>query len=127
MLTQSSLTTVLPVINMDRARDFYEHKLGLMARGSRADGGFLYSCGNGSLLELYPKPGGTKADHTAASFEVDNIESEIRSLETKGVVFEDYNMPDLMTVNHIWSKGSERAAWFKDTEGNYLCIHQTVH
>jgi len=127
MLSQSPLTTILPVIDMQRARSFYEQKLGLKAQGSKPDGGFLYSCGNGSLLELYPKPGGTKADHTAASFEVDNIESEIRTLESKGVVFEDYNMPDLKTVNHIWAKGTERAAWFKDSEGNYLCLHQTVH
>lgn len=127
MLTQSPLTTVVPVMNMQRAREFYERKLGLKAKGSMPDGGVLYSCGNGSSLELYPKPGGTKADHTVASFEVDNIESEIRSLESNGVVFEDYNQPDLKTVNHICTMGTEKAAWFKDSEGNYLCIHQGVH
>ena len=79
------------------------------------------------MLELYPKPGGTKADHTIASFEVDDIESEIFALEGQGVVFEDYDMPDLTTVNHICKIGYEKAAWFKDTEGNYLCLHQDMH
>jgi hypothetical protein len=43
------------------------------------------------------------------------------------VVFEDYDLPDLKTVNHICVLGSEKAAWFKDTEGNFLCLHQDLH
>lgn len=127
MLNISTLTTIVPVMDMMRACDFYEHKLGLKLEGARTDGGFLFSCGGGTLLELYPKPGGTKAEHTIASFEVDDIESEIHALEGHGVVFEDYNLPDLTTVNHICKIGDEKAAWFKDTEGNYLCLHQELH
>ena len=127
MLTQSPLTTMLPVMDMQRAREFYERKLGLKAQGTQPDGGYLFSCGGGTALELQLNPGGTKAEHTAASFEVDNIESEIRTLESQGVVFEDYDMPDLKTVNHICMVGGDKAAWFKDSEGNYLCIHQHLH
>jgi predicted enzyme related to lactoylglutathione lyase len=127
MLNVSPLTTIVPVMDMSRARDFYEHKLGLKPQGAQSDGSMIYSCGRGSMLELYPKPGGTKAEHTIASFEVYDIESEIKALEKQGVVFEDYNTPDLKTVNHIGKIGDEKAAWFKDTEGNYLCLHQTMH
>lgn len=49
---------------------------------------------------------------------------EIADLQKRGVVFEDYDFPALKTVNHVCVIGSDRAAWFKDTEGNYLCIHQ---
>ena len=61
------------------------------------------------------------------SFEVSDIEAELADLESRGVVFEDYDLPDMRTVNHICVLGSEKAAWFRDTEGNYLCIHQEMH
>ena len=44
----------------------------------------------------------------------------------RGVVFEDYDLPGLKTVGHVCVLGSEKAAWFKDTEGNYLCIHEDL-
>lgn len=129
MLTNAPVTTMLPVTNMQRARDFYENKLGLQPRGERPNGEVVYSGGGGALLALYPRQEPTKAEHTAVSFEVDNIEREVKTLESKGVVFEDYDMPGLKTVNHVCVLGAEKAAWFKDSEGNYLCIHEeaTLH
>ncbi len=127
MLSNAVVTTILPVKDMKRARDFYEGKLGFKADGPKPDGKFVYHLGGGALLALYPKEGGTKADHTAVSFEVSDIAADIASLERAGVVFEDYDLPGLKTVNHICVLGSEKAAWFKDTEGNYLCLHEEVH
>lgn len=126
MLTHSAVTTILPVMDLARARDFYEHKLGLEPLGMKPDGQFAYSCGNGAVLALFPKDGGTKADHTALSFQVDDIGATVKELEGNGVRFEDYDMPGLKTVDHICVLGSEKAAWFKDTEGNYLCIHEDL-
>jgi catechol 2,3-dioxygenase-like lactoylglutathione lyase family enzyme len=125
MLTHAPVTTMLPVIDLQRARDFYEKKLGLKAAGLRPDGKFIYDCG-GALLALFPKEAGTKADHTAISFQVKDIAAEIKSLKSAGVVFEDYDFPGLKTVNHVCVLGAEKAAWFKDTEGNYLCIHEDI-
>lgn len=124
MLTYSAVTTMLPVVDLARARDFYEHKLGLEAGGFHPDGKFVFKMPGGGTLALFPREGGTKAEHTALSFEVSNIEDEIQDLESAGVRFEDYDLPGLKTENHICVLGSEKAAWFKDTEGNYLCIHQ---
>lgn len=125
MLNHAQLTTLLPVIDMARARDFYEHKLGLRPGGARPDGKFVYRIG-GSLLALFPKPGGTKAEHTAISFEVSDIRASIASLQRSGVVFEDYDLPGLQTVEHVCVLGSEKAAWFKDSEGNFLCLHEDL-
>ena len=58
------------------------------------------------------------------SFEVDDIGTEIGELEQRGVVFEDYDLPDLKTVDHVCVMGAEKAAWFKDPDGNVLCLHQ---
>lgn len=125
MLSDASVTTMLPVRDIDRARGFYEGCLGFTPGGFKPDGKFVYSVG-GTTLALFPKPEGTKADHTAISFRVTDIAASIEELKRAGVVFEDYDFPGLKTVNHVCVLGAEKAAWFKDTEGNYLCIHEDI-
>ena len=73
MLTKAAVTTILPVVDMNRARDFYERKLGLDPRGFAADGNFVFQCGGDATSALIPKPQGTKAEHTAVSFEVGDV------------------------------------------------------
>jgi catechol 2,3-dioxygenase-like lactoylglutathione lyase family enzyme len=123
MLSASTVTTMLPVVDMQRARNFYEGKLGLRPDGTEPNGNTLYHCG-GAAIALYQRDQPTKAEHTALSFEVRDIAAEIRELESAGVKFEDYDVPGLKTVNHVCDLGSEKAAWFYDTEGNCLCLHQ---
>jgi predicted enzyme related to lactoylglutathione lyase len=125
MLSSASVTTMLPVKDMGRARAFYEGCLRLSPGGFKPDGKFVYVVG-GSTLALFPKPEGTRADHTAISFQVEDIAASIQELERAGVVFEDYDYPGLKTVDHVCVLGAEKAAWFKDTEGNYLCIHEDI-
>lgn len=125
MLSHSAVTTMLPVKDIDRARKFYEGCLGLTPGGFKPDGKFVYTVG-GSTLALFPKPEGTKADHTAISFRVADIGAAIKQLQSAGVVFEDYDFPGLKTVDHVCVLGAEKAAWFMDTEGNCLCIHEDI-
>ena len=125
MLSHAQVTTMLPVKDMMRAREFYELKLGLQPGGLKPDGKFVYTV-SGGVLALFPKPEGTKADHTAISFQVTNIIESVRELQRAGVVFEDYDLPGVKTVSHVCVLGSEKAAWFKDTEGNFLCIHEDL-
>ncbi|GIL06345.1 VOC family protein [Betaproteobacteria bacterium PRO7] len=119
----SRVTCILPVKDMARARRFYEDRLQLEPIGQRPDGNFLYRCA-GTHIALIPKPEGTKAEHTAASFEVADIVAAIRELQSRGVTFADYDLPGLKTVNHVCDLGAEKAAWFTDTEGNILCLHE---
>jgi len=124
MLSKAPVTTILPVVDMDRARGFYEHKLGLKQMGFAADGNFVFACAGEATIALIQKPEGTKAEHTAVSFEVSDVVSEVKELESRGVVFEDYDLPGLKTVEHVCVLGSDKAAWFRDSEGNILCVHQ---
>jgi hypothetical protein len=55
---------------------------------------------------------------------VDSVTQEILELEGRGVRFFDYDLPDLKTTNHVAVMGTEKAAWFADTEGNILCLHE---
>ncbi len=122
----AAATTLLPVRDIDRAREFYATALGLVPEGARPDGKFVFRCANGALLALFPKPDGTKAEHTAVSFEVSDISATIRALKARGVSFHDYDLPDFRTVEHVCVLGSEKAAWFSDTEGNILCVHEDM-
>lgn len=72
------------------------------------------------------KPAGGRAPHTTLSFRVDNIADAIARLAERGVNFADYDYPDLKTVDHVCVLGTEKAAWFEDTEGNILCLHEDV-
>jgi len=116
---------MLPVKDLARARRFYEGSLGLAPIGLKPDGKFTYDCG-GATLALFPKEGGTKADHTAVSFRVPDIAAAIIALKRAGVTFEDYDFPGLKTVEHVCVLGAEKAAWFLDTEGNILCLHEDL-
>src|SRR5258706_16004041 len=116
---------ILPVKDMDRARTFYEVALGMEALGGKPDGKFVYRCG-GTEIALFPKPEGTKAEHTALSFEVDDIAAAIAQLKARGVRFADYDFPGLKTEQHVCVLGAEKAAWFEDTEGNILCLHEDL-
>ena len=126
MLTNSPIRPTIPVVDLERAKSFYETVLGLKpvpANNDRASGIAMFECGNGTHIELYQR-NSSKADHTLATFEVSDIEGEVNALRGKGVVFEEYDMPEIKTQNGIATQGSVKAAWFKDSEGNILCIHQ---
>jgi len=121
----TQVTCMLPVRDLARARDFYERALGLPPVGLKPDGKFVYRCG-GTELALFPKPEGTKAEHTAISFRVDDIAAAVAGLKARGVRFADYDLPGLKTVEHVCVLGAEKAAWFEDTEGNVLCLHEDI-
>jgi len=125
VLKGTQITCMLPVKDLERARRFYSEQLGLEAVGAKPDGKYVYRCG-GTELALFPKPGGTKAEHTAVSFQVKDIAAAIRALEANGVVFADYDLPGFKTVEHVCVLGSEKAAWFQDPEGNILCLHEDI-
>lgn len=124
-LDGAPVTAILPVADLARARQFYEQRLGLTAVGARPDGKFLFRCG-GTEIALFPKPSGAQAEHTVLSFRVADIRAAIAALERRGVVFADYDLPGLRTVDHVCVLGSEKAAWFQDTEGNILCLHEEI-
>jgi len=125
MLAGTQVTCMLPVKDLARARRFYEDSLRLEAIGQRPDGKFVYRCG-GTEIALFPKPEGSKAEHTALSFAVPDIRAAIAELKGRGVAFEDYDLPEFRTVDHVCVLGSEKAAWFRDPEGNILCLHEDV-
>ncbi|MEV7093406.1 VOC family protein [Amycolatopsis sp. NPDC051045] len=125
MLTESTITTMLPVTDSARAGHFYTDSLGLTQTGRGEDGTLYFAAGAGAI-GLRPMPAGAQSENTALSFEVGDLPAEVRALEDRGVRFQDFETDGLKTVGHIAELGNERAAWFNDSEGNVLCLHEVL-
>ncbi|WP_225800789.1 VOC family protein [Streptomyces sp. NK15101] len=120
MLSDSPIAAIIPVNDMDRAKQFYSETLGLsLTKESPED--TRYECG-GTIIGLYETPYGGKAEHTLASWKVDDLDAEMSTLRSKGVTFEEYDLPGIKTVDGVVESDTMRGAWFKDSEGNILCV-----
>jgi catechol 2,3-dioxygenase-like lactoylglutathione lyase family enzyme len=132
MLANGHVATRLPVQDMQRARAFYSEKLGLEPVEERP-GGLLYRCASGEFA-LFESTGASSGTFTQMGWSVDDVVATVAELRRRGVVFEQVNVPGLTTVDDIAdvsgnypSRGSgERAAWFRDSEGNMLGIGQPI-
>ncbi len=122
MLSKLEIHATLPVKDLNRARKFYEEKLG-MKPASEAAGGLVYQCKDSWFL-LFPSNGAADGQFTQAGWTTDALDAEVAELKSKGVVFEEYDFPGFKTVNSIATTGPSRAAWFKDSEGNLLGLVQ---
>ncbi len=124
MLNNSPIAAVLPAVDLDTEKKFYTHKLGLKLSNLTTKDALIFDTDGGAGLVIYKRDKPTKADHTVAGFMVDNLESAMMELKDKGVVFEDYNLPNIKTVNGIATMDGVKSAWFKDPEGNILALNQ---
>jgi catechol 2,3-dioxygenase-like lactoylglutathione lyase family enzyme len=115
----------LPATDLDRAIAFYRDKLGLEPV-EKNPGGVAYEGASGSRFFLYPSQGTASGTHTQLALEVDDIEATVAELKGNGVVFEEYDTPELKTENSIARTGDFQGGWFKDSEGNMIGVMQRV-
>jgi len=129
----SGVATRLPAQDLNRARSFYAEKLGLEPVEERP-GGLLYRCGSG-FFALFSSSGSPSGNHTQMGLEVTNLRAAVEALRARGLVFEEYDLPGLKTVDGVAEvvgnypgKGGkgELAAWFKDSEGNVVGLGQPL-
>jgi len=125
MLKDARISPYIPFSDLTRARTFYERMLGLEPREEYA-GGVIYECGEGTSFFLYKSAGAGTSKASYAFWQVDDVEATVADLKGRGVVFEEYDMPGLKTVNSIATGGGARTAWFKDSEGNILAVSQRM-
>jgi len=125
MLKDAPITAYVPAADLERARKFYEEKLGLEPDEENAAGVF-YKCGEGTTFFLYKSAGAGTSKASTAFWDVEDVEAEVADLKGRGVVFEEYDMPGIKTVNGIATGGGAKTAWFKDSEGNIMAVSQAV-
>ena len=115
----------LAVSDMDRARDFYEDKLGLRV-GTDSGDNIAYACADGTLIHIYTSPHAGKSTATLAGFLVDDIERVVDELAARGVLFDQYDEGPVVTDEKgiATFEGDAKVAYFKDPDGNVLSIAQ---
>jgi len=125
MLGDAEIVAIVPVSDLAASIEFYEGALGLRLEVRRDDlptnREAEFRAGNGKLL-LYESVGAGQSRHTVAGFRVGDLQAAVPALRERGVTFEEYDLPDLKTVDGIATVGDLSAAWCKDPDGNILAI-----
>ena len=124
MLNNATITANLPAADLRRARAFYADKLGLTPQQEFGGMMLVYRTAGGSAFSIYQTDYAGQAGHTLAQWHVDDVDGSVADLKRKGVVFEHYDdMPGVEWNDDVASIGDlGKAAWFKDSENNILCI-----
>ena len=86
----------------------------------------MYQFGDHTACFLYPTPNAGTSKASQAFWQVHDLESEVAALKARGVRFEEYDMPGLKTTDGIATGRGNKAAWFKDSEGNILALIQSL-
>ena len=124
MLQNAPMYSYIPAKDVDRARKFYEEKLGFKPKELTA-GGVVYAFADGTACFLYPTPNAGTSQASQAFWQVDDVEREVADLVARGVKLEKYDMPGV-DEKGILTGGGAKAAWFKDTEGNIMAVIQSL-
>jgi catechol 2,3-dioxygenase-like lactoylglutathione lyase family enzyme len=124
MLKNSRVEVTIPAQDLARAKAFYTEKLGLSPTDERAEG--IQFDLNGTTLLLFSSVGAASGTHTQASFEVQDAPAEMTELRSRGVTFEEYDLPGIKTENGVATIEGGKGGWFKDSEGNLIAVFQRI-
>jgi catechol 2,3-dioxygenase-like lactoylglutathione lyase family enzyme len=122
MLGNKDAAANIAVRNLETARKFYEGTLGLKQVGTEGQELVAYRSGNSRLLVYRSNYAGTNKATTVTWTVGDDVESIAGALKAKGVTFEHYDMPGVRREGDVHAAGNRKIAWFKDPDGNILCI-----
>jgi len=122
-LSDCKVEALLAVSDIERAKRFYEHQLGLVP-GEGDDTGVRYPCVDGTAIFVYLSPDNAgKSPATLAGWFVDDLDQTMDDLASRGVIFEQYDQPELKTDERgVFDAGPFRAAWIKDPDGNTMAL-----
>jgi catechol 2,3-dioxygenase-like lactoylglutathione lyase family enzyme len=122
MLEQSKAFSGFAVDDLEAARRFYGETLGQRVEVLDERNGLmtLHLAGERPTL-IYRSPGFTPASYTILNFPVDDVDTAVEWLSSRGVDFERYDgMPQ--EPNGVMKGNGPDIAWFKDPAGNTLSV-----
>jgi catechol 2,3-dioxygenase-like lactoylglutathione lyase family enzyme len=123
MLGTAAVHPILLARDLEQAKAFYHDKLGLEILGE-SDHKVEFRCGGGTKLAVSKSTVGTSDSQTQIGWEVESVQAEVDELRARGVKIEDYELPDLKTVDGIADVGFAWMAWIIDPGRNALAIVQ---
>jgi catechol 2,3-dioxygenase-like lactoylglutathione lyase family enzyme len=121
MLGKADATPMIAVKDIDRAKQFYSEKLGLEPTNETGGEFFMLKSGD-TTLNVYKSEFAGTNKATLLTFDVDDIDAEVRELKAKGISFEHYDLEGLKAEGDIYSGPGMKTAWFKDPDGNILSL-----
>src|SRR5690349_21852198 len=112
MLNERNPIATVAVKNLDTAKAFYEDTLGFTKVMENAEV-ITFKSGE-SLLFVYRSELAGTNKATAVTFVAEEVEELVRTLKTRGVTFEHYDLPQMTRQGDIHVAGPMKTAWFKD-------------
>jgi catechol 2,3-dioxygenase-like lactoylglutathione lyase family enzyme len=124
MLGDQNIVAFVPTTDFERARAFYEGILGL--RFKHEDGFALVLDANGIMLRIAKIPVFQPARFTILGWEVQGIHDVVTKLTAKGLLFEQFGLPNQDEAGVWTAPTGDKVAWFKDPDGNILSLSEHV-
>ena len=122
MLGSSEIVAFAAATDLDRARSFYEEKLGLRLVEQNQ-----FACvfdANGTMLRVTAVAEVTRPGYTVLGWRVTDIEPVMAALADAGVEFTRYDGMD-QDASGVWTTpGGDKVVWFTDPDGNNLSLTQ---
>jgi catechol 2,3-dioxygenase-like lactoylglutathione lyase family enzyme len=122
MLSSSKIVGFVPTKDSQKARAFYEGKLGFQFVSD--DQFALVMRAGETMIRIAKAQDFTPAPYTVLGWEVQDIEAIVRWLTQRGVVFEKYPFVQDRELGIWTTPGGDKVAWFKDADGNVLSVSQ---
>jgi predicted enzyme related to lactoylglutathione lyase len=125
MFTKTIAVSSFSVKDIEKAKEFYQNKLGINASINEM-GIITLELAGGGQVWIYPKPNHEPATFTVLNFPVPDIDKAVDELISKGVAFEQYGEP-IKTDEKGIARGNGQGpdiAWFKDPAGNIISVLQ---
>ncbi len=120
MLGDKNVMADIAVKDLQAAKDFYVGKLGLKLNKENEYEVLLNS--GTTLVHVYKSEFAGTNKATTCTFISDNVEGDVDELKAMGIKFEHYELPGVTMKGDVHVMGDEKAAWFKDPDGNTLCV-----
>lgn len=122
MLAQGKMVGFVPTKDYDRARAFYEGKLGFEFLS--LDQYALVMRVGGHMVRIIKLPNFTPLQATILGWQVENIEEVVAWLVECGVTTEKYPFVQDQQLGIWTTPNGDKVAWFKDPDSNVLSISQ---
>jgi len=122
MLAGKEIVGTIAVKDLAVARKFYEGTLGLKVQDDSRTEAHVYRSGDTRLIVYRSQYAGTNQATGLNLMVGADIDGIVRGLRDRGVKFEHYDMPGMQWEGDVMVAGPMKAAWFKDPDGNILCL-----
>ena len=120
MLSDKDAVATVAVKNLEIAKKFYQGTLGL-TKVMENEEVLAFKTGKSTLFVYRSQYAGTN-QATAVTFVAEEVDDLVRTLKSRGVTFEHYDLPNLTRQGDLHVAGQMKTAWFKDPDGNIFSL-----